>query len=595
MINGTLIIFDFEVFKYDTLLGAYIISSNNEMKYFRTWNLDEMKALYKEHIESIWIGHNNSRYDNLILQTIVLNGTQQEVREKSKAIVNLQYKQWLDIKLNFYDVMTAVPTALKITEALDGKNISETQVDFDIDRHLTEEEKRLTEEYNRDDLNQTLENFIRTSGVFNLRLQMINEFNLPMHALHMTEAQIAETVLHAKKTPGIDKWVLKPFEYDTLRVKNETIKNFFFSEEYLTKKLTVDICGVQHKLGLGGIHGARTKYHAPYALYFDVSGYYNLVMINYDLLPRSIDDEYIDLYPTMYKQQLEFKKTAPEKRWAYKTILLAVFGAMFNENCKFYDPYKASLVTMTGQLFLVDLLEKLEGKVELVQSNTDGIIAVPLVDKSIIFDIINEWQSRTGFVLHLDEITDIHQRDVNCYMYKKADGSVNCLGEYKHYQGIEKGYDIQSYSAKEAIIISMCVVNYLMLGKLPEQTVEENKRVLQAFQFICRKNTYDYVEYEEVKKDTGEVKVTRLQNINRAFALKSDTTTGMLFKNKPSAKAPRVKMQNLPDSVFVYNQEILSDDAINKLIDKIDFDYYINQAYNKISTFYNITQVKKII
>ena len=51
------------------------------------------------------------------------------------------------------------PYSLKVTELYDGKNISESEVDFDIDRPLTEEEKLLTEKYNRDDLEQTHSNF----------------------------------------------------------------------------------------------------------------------------------------------------------------------------------------------------------------------------------------------------------------------------------------------------------------------------------------------------------------------------------------------------------------------------------------------------
>src|SRR5574344_2054778 len=70
---------------------------------------------------------------------------------------------------------------------------------------------------------------------------------------------------------------------------------------------------------------------------------------------------------------------------------------MTNEHCKFYDPNNGTLVTMTGEIFLVDLLEKLEGKVDLIQSNTDGVIAKPLpgVKDEELVAIINEWQERT--------------------------------------------------------------------------------------------------------------------------------------------------------------------------------------------------------
>ena len=82
-------------------------------------------------------------------------------------------------------------------------------------------------------------------------------------------------------------------------------------------------------------------------------------MINYDLLSRTIPQEYKELYKFMYHEQLRLKKENPALRGVYKTILLAVFGAQMNKYTDFYDPQTGSLVMIVGQLFLVDLLEKL--------------------------------------------------------------------------------------------------------------------------------------------------------------------------------------------------------------------------------------------
>ena len=515
---------------------------------------------------------------------------EEQLKEYSNKIIDMKYKPWLDIHLNYYDTMTAIHCSLKKTEALDGKNISETKVDFRLNRKLTDEEKLLVESYNRDDLNQTESNFFATIGVFNLRLQLIQEFGLSMNALHMTEAQIAETVLHARKTPGIDTWVLHPFEYPQLQLKNQKIKDFFFTEEFKTgKQLTIDLCGVPHTFGLGGLHAARNKVWYDWAYYFDVSGYYNLVMINYDLLPRSIEKEYEHLYPQMYKQQLEFKKTAPEKRGAYKVILLAVFGAMFNEHCKFYDPYKAALVTMTGQLFVADLLEKLEGKVELIQTNTDGIIAKPLpgIPEQEVIDIVNEWQERTGFVLKLEKIYNIRQRDVNCYCYSDTKDindikDIHVRGDLKHFWARTANYTMKIYNPKEPQIISVALVNYLMLNKKPEETIRENIDCLRLYQFICNKGTYDWLEYRETNLETGETKKEKLQHVNRVFPMIKNNVVGRVYKCKDE-KQSIVPM--LPDSVFVYNEDINSDEVYDKIKDKIYWQYYIDRTYERMKEF----------
>ena len=38
-----IIIFDFEVFKYDVLLGAIILDNNKDPEYFQTWDKEEIK------------------------------------------------------------------------------------------------------------------------------------------------------------------------------------------------------------------------------------------------------------------------------------------------------------------------------------------------------------------------------------------------------------------------------------------------------------------------------------------------------------------------------------------------------------------------
>ena len=166
---------------------------------------------------------------------------------------------------------------------------------------------------------------------------------------------------------------------------------------------------------------------------------------------------------------------------------------------------------MTGQIFLVDLLEKLEGKAKVIQSNTDGVIAKPLpgVTKEELKAIIDEWQVRTGFVLKLETIYDIHQRDVNCYMYKDDKGSVHVLGEaLKYYEAWENPLWENVYQAKEPVIFNYCIVDYFMNHKLPEQVIEEHKRSLRMFQYVCKKVSYDWVEYEYVNKRTGPSSTT---------------------------------------------------------------------------------------
>lgn len=573
-----LIIFDFEVFKKDTLLGCKILPEN---KIYQTWDKDCIRDFYYEHQNDIWIGWNNSSYDNLILQSII---NRKDPYIISKNIIDNRSKPYLNIKLYWYDIMSKHMGSLKATECAAGKNISESEVDFDIDRCLTDEEKILTESYNRDDIEQTYDNFMNTFDEFQLMIDMCDEFKLDLECIHYTQAKISAKILGAERIRGIENNYIKPPLYPNLKLNNKEILNYYLNEEFKTgRKLKVNLCNVEHIIGDGGIHGAQNKIYCDEALYFDVAGYYNLVMMKYNLLPTSIPEKGKELYEFMYHEQIKLKKTNPRKRKLYKTILLSVYGAMENEYCDFYDPYKRGLVTATGQLFLCDLLEKIEPYVDLIQSNTDGVIA-KLLDKKYenrVLEIVNEWRERTGFVLKLEKVYDIYQRDVNNYMYRDESGKIHVLGEaVKYYNGWENSLEKNSYMSKEPIIIHYGIVDYLLNNISPEETVQKYRDSLRMFQYICKKGTFDWVEVEETYNN--ETKTIKMQNVNRVFASNSPIKR-VIYKRKSEGKVLKSKISNTPPNIIVYNDNINKE--CEELKKQIDYNYYIDRIYERIFKF----------
>ena len=487
------LVFDFEVFKYDTLLGVYDICNN---KYYQTWNASKIRELYLDNPNAIWIGHNNSDYDNNILEATINN---QDTYVVSQDIVNNHKRYYLGIQLNYYDLMQLHPTSLKVMEAAMGKNISESEIDFNIDRPLTGEEKLQVESYNRDDLDQTFLDLKLSKSELQLKLDLIKEFKLPMDALHYTQAQIAEVALKAVRDPSLIDKPVHPIMYPQLKVKNQVALDFYMNEGFRKgDKPVINICGLDHQLGSGGAHAGEKKVYVDWAWYLDVSGYYNLIMILYNLLSRAIPEEGKKLYEYMYHQQLALKGVDDNKRAVYKTILLAVFGAQMHEKSKFYDPWNGALVPVVGQMFLIDLLEKLEGKIRLVQSNTDGIAVKPLdgVSDDDILGIVKEWCNRTGFVIKPKKIYDIYQRDVNNYMYRDDKGKIHTKGEaVKYYECWENPLEANSYNSKEPIIIHYCIVDYFMNGVKPEQTIVKYAKQFRMFQWILKLQSYDYLTF----------------------------------------------------------------------------------------------------
>lgn len=585
-----LIIYDFEVFRFDTLLGYGIVNQQDgTCQWYQTWNLEEMREIYNRYADdSIWIGWNNNFYDDVIFETIIRNKVSPYV--KSKELINSKYRQHCRIKLYAYDLLNGFlnPPSLKLTEALEGDSIDTTEVDFDIQRALTPEEMKLTESYNMSDLKRTFKNFCKFKGTFELRLSMISEFGIPLQAgLTMTGTQVAAAALNATRKAGIENMKIIPELPKTLKLNNQELIDWFLNEKFRTgETLSIDICNSNVTIAAGGAHSVKNKYHCKKAIYADISGYYNLIMMNFDLLPRTLDDRGKERYAFMYHEQLRLKKIDPAKRSIYKTVCLSVFGAMNNEHTDFYDPQKALLVTTTGEIFMMDLLEKLDGLGTAFNVNTDGIMFEPFDwnDQDKIFGIINEWVERNGFTVKTGIITDYHGRDVNCYIMYEPDGSLCVKGEaVKNYDIGDKAFARGSFfNCKEPPIIAQGIVNAFMNGVLPEEFVEQNKTNYKLFQYVAKKNSYDYLEYVRTSLKDGSKSAERVQSPSRCFAANLQNSTGTIVKHRTRQnKHQTAKVQNLPESCIIYNGALDTCD----LSHQIDYGYYIKRIYQRIAEF----------
>lgn len=587
-------IFDFEVFRYDTLLGyGFVDLKTGKCAYKQTWDLNEMRELYNTYgADTIWVGWNSNHYDDLIFEAIVKNQVSPFV--KSKELIGQKWKPFCRFPFFGYDLLNGFlnPPSLKLTEALEGDSIDTTEVDFDLQRPLTAEERAQTERYNMSDLKRTYKNFCKFKGKFELRIAMINEFNIPLQqGLRMTGTQIAAAALGAKAVPGIENQKIKPVLYPTLQVKNQQMIDWFLGEKFREKEnIRLNICNTTVNFAAGGAHSECNKYHAKKAMYADISGYYNLVMMNFDLLPRTLDEAGKERYKFMYHEQLRLKKIDPGKRKIYKTICLSVFGAMNNEHTDFYDPQKALLVTSSGEMFMLDLLEKLDGLGTAFNVNTDGIMFEPFDwnDEEKIRNIIQEWVERNGFAVKTGIITDYHGRDVNCYVMREPDGELCFKGEaVKNYDISDKAFaEGAFFNCKEPPIIAKGIVAAFMDGILPEQFVEQNKNDMRLYQYTSKKNTFDYLAYKMTTINTGSVAEYQIQSPSRCFAKRDISSVGTIIKHRTkNGKHTFAKVQNLPDNVFIWNDEILSEDAVNKIVPKIDYKYYVNRIYERINEF----------
>ena len=140
------------------------------------------------------------------------------------------------------------------------------------------------------------------------------------------------------------------------------------------------------------------------------------------------------------------------------------FGKLGSMYSALYAPELMIQTTITGQLCLLMLIERLEtAGVRVVSANTDGIVV--LADKSreaAIEQITFDWMLDTSFELERSNYRAIHSRDVNNYIAVKLDGSTKRKGVYAE-PGLSKN--------PEFTIVADAMAAFLATAKPVEETI----------------------------------------------------------------------------------------------------------------------------
>ena len=329
-------------------------------------------------------------------------------------------------EIQFYDFDLYKVNSLKVLEAFMGNDIRETTIPFDLDRKLTHQEVRETIKYCMHDVEQTLEVFRKRKNDFDAHIDLIETFNLPLDKINLTQAQLTAIIIGCKKQERDDEFDLE--FVDCLNIKKyKSIVDWFKNRANRNYKnsLTVDVCGIPHTFGWGGLHGCPDKpLHSKGKIYhIDVTSYYPSIMIEYDYLTRNCKNK--NKFKQIYDKRVELKKQGKKKEQApYKIILNGTYGICKDKYSLAFDPLQANNVCVNGQLMLLDLLEHLEPYCEIIQSNTDGIILQVYSDEKEkkMKEVCQDWMKRTRMGLGFDEIEEIFQKDVNNYCFRFTNG-----------------------------------------------------------------------------------------------------------------------------------------------------------------------------
>ena len=593
-------VYDLEIFAHDYLVGVY-----DGKEYTQYWNedFDKIEAYYNKYKEDIWCGHNSGNYDSILFKIILLGKSPEDVKQYSDDIINgrngNQIRRNLKLdRIPLYDwdiLLDKVLYSLKEAEGFLGLEICETEVDFNLKRKLTQEERELTEKYNRHDLYSTWQEMQEQIPSIKIRMALIKEYNLPKSMISATNQKITGEILEGQYTnfkdkqqpydPSIAPIVLNKPEY------HKAMEMFTDCEELDYKsKYKVDIAGVEHTIAIGGLHGARSHYQYHGEIWdVDVGSYYPNMMINFNLVSRALKDP--GNFKKIVDKRLAIKKkvnqayangkenelTAVEKAMPFglKLVVNTVSGAMKAKFSKIYDERNNNWMCITGQLLLIDLIEKLEPYMTLIQSNTDGIFFIPH-DKEACDKEIQKWMDKTGLILEKTIGTDIYQKDVNNYIFVRDDGGITCRGAYIAQYYNENGL---FQCRRNNDIIDEGIVNYLVYNTDPKETVYRPELKLWRFQIVKKiGGMYKACAYEV----DGKI-IPTPNRCNRVFAAKNKEKYGKVKKMK-NGKETWDNVESLPEHCWINNNDIRGV-TIKDVENDIDLDWYVDEIRRKVVDF----------
>ena len=591
-----LIIYDVEVFAFDWIVVFKDVESG-----VHTVIHNDSEALRECIFEDgIYVGFNSKHYDQFIIKAAVCDFSPQEIKTLNDFLIGggrgWEYAPLKEFYFRFNNVDirddVQLGLSLKAIEGHMGMDIQETEVSFDLDRPLTEDELRQTVYYCTHDVDATHElmklraDYLKTKKNLGKRAG-IDEAK----SLAATNAKLTAMMLRAERKEWNDgREYVYPENLDTAVIPKpildffETIHDMSIPDDVLFKtSFEIEIGGMPCKYAWGGVHGSLTGYYEEATedrviQNRDVSSLYPSLIEIYNYLSRNVPDP--ELFYAIKRDRIQAKHNG-DKQTAkdLKLPLNTVSGAQENRYNDLYDPLPTRSLRISGQLFLTVLTMRLLNAcktIKLLNLNTDGLMySIDKSELALVDEIAHTWEAETKFELEVDDVQKVWIKDVNNLLMIKTDGEVKTVGGYLNYGVSVKGaWAINN----NMVIVKKALIEYFVHGTPVEDTINGSTNIFD-FQLIAKagakyREAYHIVDGEQVP----------VQKVNRVYAT-ADERYGKLFKVKAETDAT-AKIEMLPDHCIIDNDNHLS-------IDDVDRTFYIEMAKKRINDFMGIKPEKK--
>jgi hypothetical protein len=453
---------------------------------------------------------NGNNYDIPLLSAALAGYDNAKLKALSDSIIGSKLPSWSVLRnhkftllkldhIDLFDVAIG-QSSLKI---YGGRLHAAKMQDLPIEpsASIAASDRPLLREYCENDLHTTALLFNELRPQIELRAKMSKQYGMDLRS--KSDAQIAEKIIldgvsrvtgtQYSKTVYADNATFKYIDPQIVSFKSDQLNDVL--DKILAHRFTlggngavcmpdwlrdakIRIGDTEYQMGIGGLHSCeKSKYfnaNSEYSLFdMDVSSYYPSIILQQRLAPKSMGAPFLKVYQGIVTRRLAAKKAGDSVTAdVLKIAVNGSFGKLGSKYSALFAPELLIQTTITGQLCLLMLIERIEGAgARVVSANTDGVVIYCRRDlehkcKEVAFD----WELDTSFTLERTDYKAIGLRDVNNYVAVKQDGKTKGKGVFAP-ESLAKNPDRP--------IVATAVAQLLSKGTPIEQTIKDCKDITQ--------------------------------------------------------------------------------------------------------------------
>ncbi|RJQ27294.1 hypothetical protein C4577_01630 [Candidatus Parcubacteria bacterium] len=493
------------------------------------------------------VGYNNLYFDNVILNALYEGYSCEQLYElgqkiiaerESEAVFALRRKSTQYKSIDFKELVGLEVGLKQVTVVLEWPKVQDLPLPHDA--IIKKEDIPLILSYNENDVLPLVEMWERLQPEIDLR-KRVNQIykvdvttqseskipNVIFEKLYSSAEGISVKELKAKRT-NRSRLLLEDclgkhicFQTNELKLFLDEIKDIDLIGGF---KRNLRFANLTFNLGVGGLHtqdnpGKFYSTEEKIIIDADVTSFYPAIILKNNIKPEHLSNRFLELFGNMTRERTEAKAQGDKiKADILKISINAVFGKLGNKDYWFYDPKAFYSVTISGQLYLLSLVELLTiHGFTVISANTDGVIC--FIDRSRLeeyYQVCKEWEKRCGFKLEYSSYDRYIRRDVNNYIAKgdkiKRKGIFELRSDTSLYRRLMKSYTPE--------IVPKALTNHFIKDIGVEQTLAEADNI---FEFLMSQRVNKKFACILRSREGDEV----LQHTNRYYACQEG---GVLIK-----------------------------------------------------------------